>query len=110
MCNLRLAVSAPRGIKFKKHVVVIVDHNILIAVGYNNLNGVFLLFWNRLRLDAWIDFTVDEILHECAHVIHSKLLTLVIWELLVLDSFLDGKGGPFVYLQVEIAGVSTEGF
>ena len=108
--NLRFAVSAPGCIEFEKNVVLIVDHNIFVAMGHNDLNSIFLFFRNWLRLDAWLDFAVNKILHECTNVVHGKLLALVIWELLVLDGFLDGKGGPFVNLKVEIAGVSTKGF
>ena len=68
----------------------------------HNLHGPFLFLGNWLRLDAWLDLAVKEALHKGANVLLRDLLLLVIGELLVLDDLLDGEGGPFAVLQIEV--------
>jgi len=49
-------------------------------------------------------------LNEIADFLLCELLALIQGELLVLDSLLDGKGGPLVHFKIQITGVGAEGF
>ena len=104
----RFAMPAPWGIEFEKDVVIVVDHQVLIIVGYDDLDRTFLLLGNWLRFNACLHFAVHEILHKSTNVIVSEFLVLVEREFLVLDCFLDGECWPFVDLKVQIPGVCTE--
>ena len=87
-------MTAPRGVELEEYVFVVVHNDVFVVVGYNNLNGAFLLLWDRLRLDAWLDLSIDEILDERTNVFLGELLSLVERVLLILDGFLDGESRP----------------
>ena len=77
---------------------------------HDDLDGALLLLWNGLALNTGLHLAVNKLLYEVTNFLLGKLLALVQGKLLVLDCLLDGKGGPFVDLQVEITGVSAERF
>ena len=101
-------MTTPRGIVFHEYVLCIVHDDLLVVVRYHNLNGAFLRLGNRLRLNARLDLAINKVLNEFCDVVMGELLALVKGELLVLDRFLNSKSGPFISLQVEVAGVSAE--
>ena len=107
---LRFAVAAPWGVKFYKNVFFVVNNDILVVVGYHNLNIALLLLGNGLGLDAGFELASHEIIDELANVFRRELLGLVKGKLLVLDGLLDRKGRPFVGFEVEILGVGAKGF
>lgn len=106
---LRFAVTAPWGVVFEKNIVLIVQNDLFVVVGHDDLNGTLLFLRNRLRLDARVNLAVNEVLHECANIIVCKLLVLVKRKFLVLDGLLDGEGGPLAVFEVQIASVCAEG-
>src|SRR6187402_3449360 len=87
----RLAVTAPWCVEFNQDIFLIVQDNIIVVLGDDNLNWPFLCLWDWLRLDAGLNLAVDELLDEFANSIGCDLCFLVIWELLVVDSILDGE-------------------
>lgn len=101
-------MTTPWGIVFHEYVLCIVHDDLVVVVRYHDLNGAFLRFGNRLRLDARLDLAIHKVLNEFGDVVVGELLALVKGELLVLDRFLDGESGPFISLQVEVAGVGAE--
>ncbi len=103
-------MAAPRGIKFYKNVLFVVNNDILVVVGHHDLNITLLLLGNILGLDAGIELASHEIIDELANVFRRELLALVKGELLVLDGLLDCKGGPFASFEVEVLGVGAKGF
>lgn len=106
---LRFAVTAPGGIELEKNIIVIVQNDLLVIVGDDNLDRAFLLLRNRLRLDTRVDLAINEVLDECANIVVCKLLILVKGELLVLDSLLDGKSWPFAVFEVQVTSVCAKG-
>lgn len=106
--RLRFAVSTPWGVKFDENIMIILQNDLFVIVGYNDLNGALLLLGNGLRLDAWANLAIYEVLNEFANIIMCYLLVLVEGELLVLDGLLDCKCGPLVNLEVQIASVCAE--
>lgn len=102
-------MAAPWGVEFQQDVLVIVDDNVFVVVCNDDLDGTFLLFWDRLGFDAGLDLAVNEVLDESTDVLLGQLLALVEGEFLVLDGFLDGESGPFIDFEVEVAGVGAEG-
>lgn len=105
---LRFAVTAPGGVELEKNIVVVVQNDLLVVVGHDDLNRALLLLWNRLRLDAGVDVAINEVLDECANIVMCKLLVLVIGKLLVLEGLLNSKGGPFAVFEVQVTSVCTE--
>jgi hypothetical protein len=103
-------MSTPRGIVFNQNVLVVVHHDFAIVVGHDDLYGTILLLRKRLGLDAGLDLAVNKALNKSTNILLSELLVLVEGEFLIFDSLLDGKGGPLVDLEVEVASVSSEGF
>ena len=108
--HLRFAVTAPGGVELEKNIVLVIQNNLLVVVGHNNLNRAFLLLWNRLRLNAGGDLAVHEVLDECANIIMCKLLVLVKRKLLVLDRLLYGESWPFAIFEVQVASMCAKGF
>jgi len=102
-------VSTPWGIELEENIIVVVENDIFVVVGYDNLDRAFLLLRNGLGLDARIDLAVEETLDEMANIIMSDLLGLIEGEFLILLSLLDGERGPFAILQVEVLGVGAKG-
>ena len=105
---LRFAVTAPRGVEFEKNIVIVIQNNFLVVVGYHDLNRALLLLWNRLRLDAGVNLALNKLLDESANLVVRNFLVLVKGEFLVLDSLLDSKCGPFAIFEVEVTSVCTE--
>jgi hypothetical protein len=103
-----LAVSAPWGVELNKNILGIVKNNLLVVVGNNHGNGTVLLLWDRLRLDAWLDLARVELLNEFANLLGSNGLAVLVGEFLVLDGVLDGKGGPFANLEVQVSSMLTK--
>ena len=88
--------------------MIILQNNLFVVVGYDDLYWTFLLFWDGLRLDARIDLAINKVLNERANIFNCKLLVLIEGELLILDGLLNGECGPLIDLQVQIAGVGSE--
>jgi hypothetical protein len=76
-------------------------------VCYDNGDRTLLFLWNRLRLDAGLQFAINKVLDECADSLLCELVALE-WVFLVLDSLLDGKCGPTVCRKVEVTGMGTK--
>ena len=107
--DARFAVAAPWGVEFQENILVFVD-DFLVVVRYDDLDAALLLLRNGLALDTWCNLAVDKVLDESADIVMCKFLALVKREFLVLDGLLDGEGGPFVDLKVEVSGMGTERF
>ena len=105
---LRFAVTAPRSVKFEKNIVLIVQNNLFVVIGHNDLDRALLLLRNRLRLDAGVDLAVDEVLDKCANVVVCELLVLAKRIFLVLGRLLDGESWPFAIFQVQVTSVCAE--
>jgi hypothetical protein len=103
-------VTAPWSVEFHENVFISLHHDILVVVRYDDFDGTVLLLWDWLALDAGLDLAVHEVLNEIADFLLCELLALIQGELLVLDSLLDGKGGPLVHFKIQITGVGAEGF
>ena len=106
--HLRFAVTAPGGVELEKNIVLVIQNDLFVVVGHNDLNRAFLLLWNRLRLDAGGDLAVHEVLDECANIVVCNLLVLVKRKLLVLDRLLDGESWPFAIFEVQVASMCAE--
>lgn len=105
---LRFAVTAPGGVEFEQNIVVVVQNNFLVIVGYHDLNRALLLLWNRLRLDAGVNLAVNKFLDESANVVVCDFLVLVKGKFLVLDSLLDSECGPFAIFEVQVTSVCAK--
>ena len=106
-----LAVSAPGGVELKKNILVVVDNEVLVALGDNHGGTRLLLLGNRLALDAGLNLALNELLNESADSLLADVLggtLLGEGVLLVLGDVLDGEGGPGANLKVEVAGVLAE--
>ena len=106
-----LAVSAPGGVELKKNVLVVVDDEVLVALGDNHGGTRLLLLGNRLALDAGLNLALNELLNESADSLLADVLggtLLGVRELLVLGDVLDGESGPGADLKVKVAGVLAE--
>lgn len=103
-------MAAPRGVELYENIFLVVNDDVLVVMGYYDLNIALLLLGNGLRLDTWVDFARDKIIDKLANVFRRELLALVKRKFLVLDGFLDRKGRPFVSFEVEIGRVGAKGF
>ena len=103
-------MTTPWGVEFKENIIVVIHHDVFVVVCHDNLDRAFLFLWDGLRLDAGFNLAVEELLNEGADVLLGDLLLLVKGEFLILDNFLNGEGGPFTILQIEILRVGTESF
>ena len=101
-------MTAPGGVELEKNIVLVIQNNLFVVIGHNDLNRAFLLLWNGLRLDAGGDLAVHKVLDECADIIMRKLLILVKRKLLVLDRLLDGESWPFAIFEVQVASMRAE--
>lgn len=108
--DIRFAVTAPWCIELHENILVIVQNDVFVVVRHDNLYRAILLFGDGFRLDAWLHLPVDKILNELANFFLCERFALVQRELLIFDSLLDRKGGPFVGLEVQVVSVSTESF
>ena len=106
--DLRLAVTAPWGVELKENILVVVNHNLVIVLRNDNSDRAFLLLWDGLRLDAWLDLSGDEVINELADFLLSELLGLVIRKLLVVVRLLNSESGELADLEVEVGGMLTE--
>lgn len=105
----RLAVSAPWSVELNEHILLVIEHNLIVVLSHDNRDGSILLLGDSLRLDARVDLASDKVVDELADVLVGDLLGLVVGELLVLDCLLDGEGGPLSRLEVEVATMLAEG-
>ena len=101
-------MTAPGGVELEKNIVLVIQNDLFVVVGHNDLNRAFLLLWNRLGLDAGGDLAVHEVLDECANIVMCNLLVLVKRKLLVLDRLLDGESWPFAIFEVQVASMCAE--
>lgn len=108
--GLRLAVAAPGCVELDQDVLLIVQDDVFVVVRDDDLDGPFLSFWNRLRLDAGRDLAGQKVVDELADALFGELGALIEGELLVLDGLLDGEGGPLGGVEVEVLAVLAEGF
>ncbi len=106
---LRFAVTTPGGVELEEDIILIVQNDLLVIIGHNDLNRALLFLWNRLRLHAGVDLAINEILDEGANIIVCKLLSLVKRKFLVLDCLLDGESWPFAILEVKVTSMRAEG-
>ena len=106
--HIRLAVTAPWSVELNQDILLVVKDNLIVVLRNNNGYWAILLLWDGLRLDAWVDAASDEVIDKLANVLSGKLLGLVEWELLVLDSLLDGECGPLANLEVKVTTVLSE--
>lgn len=88
--------------------MIVLHDDFLVVVGYDDLDGTFLLLWDGLGLDAWFHLAVNEILDESSNIVVSDLLALVVGEFLVFNGLLDSECGPLVDLQIQVASVCAE--
>jgi len=106
------AVAAPGGVEFKEDVFVVVDDDVLVVFGDDDGDGAFLLFGDRLALDARLELAGDVVVDEGADVLGADVFGAALFgigELEVLGGVLDGESGPGASLKVEIRGVLAEG-
>lgn len=106
-----LAVSAPGGVELKKNILVVVDNEVLVALGDDHGGTRLLLLGNRLALDAGLNLALNKLLNESADSLLADVLggtLLGEGVLLVLGDVLDGEGRPGADLEVKVAGVLTE--
>ena len=106
-----LAVSAPRSVELKKDVLVVVDDEILVALGDDDSGTRLLLLRDGVGLDAGLNLALNELLNESADSLLADVLNgtlLGVGVLLVLGDVLDGERGPGADLKVEVAGVLAE--
>jgi hypothetical protein len=100
-------VSAPWGVELDENVLVVVNDLSLVVVGDDDGDGALLLLGNGLRLDAWVDLSGDEIIHERCDLRGGERAG--VRELLVLVRLLDGESGELAGLEVEVSSVLSEG-
>ncbi len=103
-------MATPWGVEFKEDVVFVVDYNILVVVGDDDLDGSGLFLGDRLGFDAGVDLAVDEVLDEGADLVVRDFFGLAKGVFGVFDGVLDGEGGPFALFKVQISGVGAERF
>ena len=106
-----LAVSAPRGVELNENVLLVVDDEVLVALGDDHSGTGLLLLGDGLALDAGLDLAGDEVVNERADSLLADVLgstLLGVGELLVLGDVLDGERGPGADLEVQVAGVLAE--
>ena len=101
-------MTAPGGVELEENIVLVIQNDLFVVIGHNDLNRAFLLLWNRLGLDAGGDLAVHKVLDECADIVMCKLLLLVERKLLVLDGLLDGESWPFAIFEVQVASMGAE--
>ena len=101
-------MTAPWGVEFEKNIIIVVQNDFLVIVGYHDLDRALLLLRNRLRFDAGVNLALHKFLDESADLVVCDFLALVKGEFLVLDSLLDSKCGPFAIFEVEVTSVCAE--
>lgn len=106
---IRLAVATPWSVEFNQNILLVIKDNVIVVLGYNNGDWAILLLWHSLGLDAWLKLASDEVVNELANCLGSKLVGLVKWKLLVLDSLLNSESWPLVNLKVEVGTVLSKG-
>lgn len=102
-------MAAPWRIVFDEHILGIVHDNIVVVLGDNDGDWAILLFRDGFTLDAGLNLASDKIIDEFANVLCIEFFVSSVGELLVVDSILNGKGGPDTSFEVEIGGVLTKG-
>lgn len=101
-------MTAPWSVELDQDILLVIKDDLIVVLGNDDGDWAILLLWNSLGLDAWLDLASNEIVNKLANCLGSKLVGLVEWELLVLDSFLDGESWPLANLKVEVATVLSE--
>jgi hypothetical protein len=101
-------VSTPRGVKFEKNILVVIDDKILVGVSHHDCNRSFLGFRNRLRFDTGLNLAIKDILDELLDVFGIDFLGLIVRVLGVLLRILDSESGECLGVKVEVSGVGTE--
>jgi len=101
-------VTAPWSVELNQDILLVVKDNLIVVLGNDNGDRTILLLWNGLRLDAWLDIASSEFIDKFANILSGKLLGLVEWELLVLDSLLNGECRPLANLEVKVTTVLSE--
>lgn len=107
-----LAVTAPGGVELEEDILLVVDDEVLVALGDDDGGTGLLLLGDGLALDAGLDLALDELLNERADGLGGDVLggaLLGEGVLLVLGDVLDGESGPGADLEVQVAGVLAEG-
>src|SRR2546423_8069055 len=102
-------MTAPWSVELDQNIFLVIKHDILVVFGHNHCHRSFLLLWNGLGFDTWLNLTVNIILDELAHVLLGNFSPGE-RELLVLDCILNGEGRPFADLEIQVSGVGTESF
>lgn len=103
-----LAVTAPGSVELEEDILVVIEDNVVVALGNNNGDGALLGLGDGLGLDAGLNLAGNEVVDELGNLVVGDLLLLVEGELLVLGDLLDSERGELVGLEVQVAGVSTE--
>lgn len=102
-------MATPWSVELNQNILLVVKNNFIVVLGNYNGDWAILRLWDWLGLDAWINLASDEVVNELANCLGSKLVRLVEWELLVLDSLLNSESWPFVSLKVEVTSVLSKG-
>jgi hypothetical protein len=100
-------VSTPRRVKFDEDVLVIVNDKLLVCVGNDHRDRAFLSLGNRLALDAWVELSGNEIIHELANSFLGEFGAIK-GKFLIFVRFLNGEGGPLANFQIEVSGMCTK--
>ena len=66
-----------------------------------------MLFWDRLGLDAGLQFPINKVLDESSDVLLGESVAFE-WILLVLNSLLDGERREFVGRKVKVTSVAAK--
>lgn len=106
-----LAVAAPRSVELEEDVLLVVDDEVLVALGDDDGGRALLLFGDGLALDAGLDLALDVVRDERADGLSADVLDAALLgegELLVLLDVLDSEGGPSANLKVKVATVLAE--
>lgn len=101
-------MSAPRGVELQEDILVVLNDELLVAVGHNGGHRALLGLGNRLGLDARLDLAVKNILDKSADILGVEVLGLVIGILGVLRGVLDSEARELLGLQVQVGGMGTE--
>ena len=101
-------MSKPWSIVFYKNILFVIHDDVFIVVCHNNLHRTFLLLWDWLGLDAWVDLAVNKVLYEFTDRVCRELVALIKGKFAVIRDFLDRKCRPCIRLEVEIASMSPK--
>jgi hypothetical protein len=100
-------MSTPRSVEFNENILLVVRHDISISVRHNYCHWSVILLRNGLGFDSRLNFAINVIFDELADMLFADLASGE-WELQILDSVLNGKGGPLADLEVQVGSVQAE--